>query len=534
MSATILPLARPRPGLLAPTLALVLILAAMGLAFRDTLGAMIAVWNTESFAHGWIIPPIAAWLIWTRRHDLRRQPVRPFLPALAALLACGLGWLLGRLAGVNTVQQFMLVGMVPSLVALLYGWAFAWAIAFPLLFLLFAVPFGQFLMAPMMELTADFTVAAVRLSGVPIMREGLHFELPTGRWSVVEACSGLRYLLAAVPLACIYAYQSYRSWRTRALFVLTVILVAIVANWVRAYMIVMIGHLSGMTLAVGVDHLIYGWVFFGVVMGLSFWVGSFWQDMPADGAAQAKTAANGSTADTSGRAGAAHAYASPAGAQGSARHPAAMLAAAALGLALTAGWPLVAGSLQAAGEATVSLAPVAELVAQEPVPSGQARYRPMYEGGVGGVFGRLRADPEVGVRVVQYVDQAQHGEMITWGNRVVPAGPEDLEWQIRRQSVLDPSSAGSAFPAAPINEYEVTGPSGRFLVWEWFWVNGRVLNDPRRVKIHTALDLVRGRGDESLAWFLWTPVSPSVEAARQRLAQGAGSLAESAGRAGVR
>ena len=54
----------------------------------------------------------------------------------------------------------------------------------------------------------------------------------------------------------------------------------IVANWLRAYMIVMIGHLSNNKLAVGVDHIIYGWVFFGLVMLLLFWVGSFWQESP--------------------------------------------------------------------------------------------------------------------------------------------------------------------------------------------------------------------------------------------------------------
>jgi EpsI family protein len=43
-------------------------------------------------------------------------------------------------------------------------------------------------------------------------------------------------------------------------------------------MIVMIGHLSDMKLATGVDHLLYGWVFFGIVMLLLFWVGSWWSE----------------------------------------------------------------------------------------------------------------------------------------------------------------------------------------------------------------------------------------------------------------
>ena len=38
----------------------------------------------------------------------------------------------------------------------------------------------------------------------------------------------------------------------------------VLANWVRAYIIVMLGHLSGNTIATGVDHLVYGWVFFGM------------------------------------------------------------------------------------------------------------------------------------------------------------------------------------------------------------------------------------------------------------------------------
>jgi EpsI family protein len=56
------------------------------------------------------------------------------------------------------------------------------------------------------------------------------------------------------------------------------VVVPIVANGLRAYMIVMIGHLSGMELATGVDHIIYGWLFFGLVMFIMFWIGSYWRE----------------------------------------------------------------------------------------------------------------------------------------------------------------------------------------------------------------------------------------------------------------
>ncbi len=95
---------------------------------------------------------------------------------------------------------------------------------------------------------------------------------------MVEGCSGLRYLIASITLGVLYAYLTYRSWKRRLLFSIAAMIVPIFANSGRAYMIVMIAHLSDMKLALGVDHYIYGWVFFGIVMLLLFWIGSFWRE----------------------------------------------------------------------------------------------------------------------------------------------------------------------------------------------------------------------------------------------------------------
>ena len=95
---------------------------------------------------------------------------------------------------------------------------------------------------------------------------------------MVEACSGVRYLIASVMVGTLFAYLTYQSLARRIAFVAVSFLVPVLANWLRAYMIVMLGHLSGNKLAVGVDHLIYGWVFFGVVMLLMFWIGARWRE----------------------------------------------------------------------------------------------------------------------------------------------------------------------------------------------------------------------------------------------------------------
>lgn len=136
----------------------------------------------------------------------------------------------------------------------------------------------------------------LRLSGLSVYREGHFFTLTSGSWSVVDACSGISYLIASITLGFVFAYLNYVSYWKRGLFMLLSCIVPIVANGFRAYIIVMIGHLSDMTLAVGVDHLVYGGVFFGLVMLLLFYLGSFWRDPPFTPIAIVANTAAGSTA----------------------------------------------------------------------------------------------------------------------------------------------------------------------------------------------------------------------------------------------
>lgn len=277
----------PPPGLVAPApslgatrrILIALALLAPLVIYFGTAESIVALWNSsETFAHGYVVAPISLWLAWRKRDELRQLPLEPYWPALGLTAVVGLAWLVATLGEVQVVRQYAMVALIPLAVLSICGHRFAHALAFPLLFLLFAVPFGEVFVTPLIELTADFTVAALQITGIPVLRNGTTFEIPSGRWSVVEACSGLRYLISSITLGCLYAYLSYRTWWRRALFIGLSIVVPIVANWLRAYMIVMIGHLSSMRLATGVDHIIYGWLFFGLVMFLMFWIGRLWQE----------------------------------------------------------------------------------------------------------------------------------------------------------------------------------------------------------------------------------------------------------------
>lgn len=240
---------------------------------------MVSIWSrSDTFAHGYLVLPASLWLIYTRKERYAALRPTPSYLAMMMLAVCGFGWLVAEMTKVLVVEQFALVGMLVCLIWSVLGNRVAASMLFPLFFLFLMVPFGEDFVPFLMEYTATFVVFMLRLTGISVYREGLHFTLTSGNWSVVEACSGIRYLIASITLGLLYAYLNYASYLKRLIFILATILVPILANGLRAYMIVMIGHVSDMKLATGVDHIIYGWLFFGLVMLLLFYIGSFWQD----------------------------------------------------------------------------------------------------------------------------------------------------------------------------------------------------------------------------------------------------------------
>lgn len=260
-------------------LMLALFLTSLVISYWSTVSSMVAIWyRSDTFAHGFIIAPISAWLIWRQRNFLTSVNLEWEWRFLIPLAGSGFLWLLGYLVNALVVQHLAFVCLIIFGVLAFVGLEVGRRLAFPLFFLLLMVPMGEDLIAPMMEFTATSTVKLIQLSGIPVYREGLYFSLPSGNWSVVEACSGVRYLIASVTLGILYAHLNYVSWKKQILFVMISIIVPVFANSGRAYLIVMVGHFSDMQHAVGADHLIYGWFFFGIVIMALFWVGSFFAD----------------------------------------------------------------------------------------------------------------------------------------------------------------------------------------------------------------------------------------------------------------
>ena len=248
-------------------------LAALGslvlllLLFRPEAMAAVSVWQqSTAFGHCFLVLPIATWLAWERRYVLAGQYPQP-QPLLALLvLPCTTVWLLAEQVGVMEGRQLAILGIVWALALAIFGFRVCRAMAAPLLYLIFLVPFGAFLTPALQDFTAAFINAGLNVLAIPHYVDRFIIDIPEGRFQVAEACAGLRFLIAAVAFGTLYALVIYRSpWR-RTLFVVTSIVVPIVANGVRALGIVLLGHLRGSAEAGAVDHVLYGWLFFSLVI----------------------------------------------------------------------------------------------------------------------------------------------------------------------------------------------------------------------------------------------------------------------------
>ncbi|REL31144.1 exosortase A [Thalassotalea euphylliae] len=255
------------------------LIAAWMLVFWDGITGMEAIWRrSDTFAHGYFILPIVIWLLHRDRAYLQSAKVRSTWLPLPLLAASSFVWLFAYAADINVLSQLAAVTALMFLVWMLIGNQLAWRYKFPLAYLLFAVPMGENLIPSLQDITAWITVFLLKVHGIPVFRDGWYIQIPTGMFEVAVACSGIRYLIASMAVGTLYAYLTYRSFKKQLLFIVFAFLLPILANGVRAYLIVIIAHYSDMKYATGADHLVYGWIFFGFVIMLMFWVGGKFAD----------------------------------------------------------------------------------------------------------------------------------------------------------------------------------------------------------------------------------------------------------------
>lgn len=420
--------------------------------YWQSFSRMVEMWSLSTYQHGWLVYPIALYVLWRKRHALAIAPVQ------ASWLGAGLTgvvvftWVLARIVGVQVVE-FTAVSMLSFAVF----WAIAGAraartAAFPLALLLAAVPAGEFMVGHLQESTADIAGLLLHIVGVPALRDGNFLTLPGGSFEVAEVCGGLRYLLAAVLASLAFAWLTYSTTTRRLLFVATAAATMVITNGVRAFIVMYVASATDMRVFAGRDHVIFGMILFAAVFAALIYAGERFADrVPA----MAAPAPFGS---------------SPPAVRSS------------MPVVLTVLLCLAAG-------------PVFQYVQmRQPLPQPVSRELPALEGCSGPRPWRYEWSPEfrnhdylqraaydcgawsAGVYVAGYLRQEQGKELISSGNRIWPH-----EWR-RHVDEAEISLATEAGTGA-VRQVYLRTPERSMLVWYWYQVGDSTVASALGVKL---------------------------------------------------
>jgi EpsI family protein len=255
----------------------------------------------------------------------------------------------------------------------------------------------------------------------------------------------------------------------------------VLANWMRAYMIVMLGHLSGNKLAVGVDHLIYGWLFFGVVIMAMFWIGARWREDEFPSPATLSTATSAES-------------------HGASFSP---LVSALMVIALASMWLLAQWQIERAAPSEVSQFATLGPIAGWSLSSDQfTDWSPRFENPAAAVqatFGKNGRT--VGLFLAYYRNQDYSRKMVSSSNVLVNTGNSLWAQVAGGTRQIDLGQQSILVRTAELRSADST----RILAWRWYWVNGHLTASDYKAKAYTALSLLTGQGDDSAVIVVYAP-----------------------------
>lgn len=258
---------RNRRALMAGLAALALLVC-----YASTLRGMVNQWWTdEDMSHGFAVPLVIAWIVWRERARWLTLPVAPTwwgfpllvgAAAMQAISSLGLGLFAGAVA--------FLVSVVGTVLCL-GGFAFLRVWAFPAALSLFMLPklaivYNQSTL-PLQLLASRLASGTLSHLGFRVVREGVILDVGGHRVSVLEACSGVRYLMSLAFIAVVFAYLAdVKPWMRGALLIAAVP-IAIVANSIRVAVSAAVPALDS-----GTPHEAAGAAVFVLCLALIFFV----------------------------------------------------------------------------------------------------------------------------------------------------------------------------------------------------------------------------------------------------------------------
>ncbi len=432
--------------------------SAVVLAFYfEGFASLVAVWSsTVAYRVLFLVPVLSLGFVWLRLPEIRSMTPRPSALGLLYAVPFGLLWLFAQATQLSLGAQVAAIGTLQAVALTVLGWRICLRLLFPLLLLWLMVPVEDVLLPALIEMTTTFTVAGLRLVGMPAVMDGNLLLAGGARYTIIKECTGLDFVLGNLLVALVFANLIYRGIGRKTLYVLASVPVAILANILRTTSVILFTA-GGIDLAS--EHETYGWCVFLIAMVGQMAIGQRFRDAPAGD--QPVRDAPATPVATS-------AAAMP-------------VLAASLGIVLLAtvapAYARFALDLDA-GPVPVRLCLPPAVSAVRPQAGDAGTWQPEFPTAGARLHGVLAIDTRpVDFFVAYYWRQGPESKLIAWNNRVY----DGHYWRYMTRSADTAVIAGT--PVRVISE-RLSGADGeRRVVWYFYWVDGQFVSQPWAAKL---------------------------------------------------
>ncbi len=225
-------------NILAPVFLGLSLLTVFLIGYLPVFQKLAVQWDTGDNSYGYLIVPLFLYLCWEKKDifkfgEFSWNPwgLIPILLSIFLIFA-------GELGSVETLLYIGIWGCFAGACFMLYGFRIR-HLLFPLLILVFIVPLPPFinrmLTFKLKMAASSLSVQMLRLVGVSVLQEGNVIDLGVDKLQVVDACSGLRYIMPMFLMALLVGHFFTKGLWRKTLLVLMVFPLSILINGFRIF-----------------------------------------------------------------------------------------------------------------------------------------------------------------------------------------------------------------------------------------------------------------------------------------------------------
>ncbi|OHB67102.1 MAG: hypothetical protein A2Y76_15615 [Planctomycetes bacterium RBG_13_60_9] len=217
----------------------VIVLAAFLWSYWATFTELWSIWwRSDEYSAGLLVPPLAGYVLWTRRQELASTLVRPaILCGIAAFATAQVIRGLGLYLLYSSAEMLSIILTLSALIMLLLGWRVLRKMAPIVLFLCLMLPWPHRIQTritlPLQRWATDSAVFCLEVIGYQVMRDGNVIGIGETNVAVAEACNGLRMVTAFLVISALVVLLVKRAWWEKLIVLVSSLPIALLCNTLR-------------------------------------------------------------------------------------------------------------------------------------------------------------------------------------------------------------------------------------------------------------------------------------------------------------